>query len=97
MARSTCGAQQRFGFARIVIAVVVEENDFAADFGAEAPGRQNLGDEEPFGEYPAWLLAEADDRGGAHVTGDASGGCRNVWKSRHRKRHEPQPIRLYQR
>ena len=55
-------AQDGLGLARIVVAVVAEEDDLAADLGLEPPGRLDLGDEEAPREKPAGLLAEADDR-----------------------------------
>ena len=59
-------AQDRFGFARIVIAVVAEENDLAADFRLQPPGRLDFGDEKAFREKPARLLAETNDGCGSH-------------------------------
>src|SRR5579871_6607605 len=59
-------AQDGFGFAGVVIAVVVEEDDFSADLGLEFAGGLDLGVEESFGKDSAGLLAEADDGGGGH-------------------------------
>ena len=56
-------AQDGLGFARIVVAVVVEENDFAADFCLQPAGGQDFGNEKPLREKSAGLLAETDDRG----------------------------------
>ena len=53
-------------FARIVVAVVKKENDFAADFRLQPPGRLDFGDEKPFREKPAWLLAKTNDRRVVH-------------------------------
>ncbi len=36
-------AQNGFGFARVVIAIVIEEDDFAADFALQTPRRVKLG------------------------------------------------------
>ena len=55
-------AQDGFGFARIVVAVVVEENDFAADLRLQPPGRLDFGKQEPSREKSARLLAETNDR-----------------------------------
>ena len=54
-------AQRRAGLAEVVVAVVAEEDDLAADLGLEPPGRDDLGVEVAPGEEAAWLLAEADD------------------------------------
>ena len=40
--------QNGLGFARVMVAVVTEENDFAADFGLEPPGRLDFGNEKTF-------------------------------------------------
>lgn len=58
--------QEGPGFARIMVAVVVEENDLAAEFRLEPPRRADFRHQEAAWEKAAGLLAEADDRGGAH-------------------------------
>ena len=55
--------------AAIVVAVVVEEDDLAADFGLEFPRGDKFGVEKTAREKSAGLLAEADDGGGAHGLG----------------------------
>jgi hypothetical protein len=59
-------AEERLGFARIMITVVVEENNFTADLRLQPAGRLDFGDEEAFREKPARLLAETNDRRGGH-------------------------------
>jgi hypothetical protein len=65
-------AQGGLGLAAVVVAVVQEEHDLAADLGLEAPGRHELGGEKASREKSAGLLAETDDRGGQ--TGDLTSG-----------------------
>ena len=95
-------AQGRPGLAEVVVAVVTEEDDLAADLRLEPPRRGDLGVEVPPGEKAARLLAEADD-GGGHVMGSsvASAGDRPgpsaAWSARLKPMHAAQPIRLYQR
>ena len=60
-------AQGGAGLAEVVVAVVAEEDDLAADLGLEPPRRGDLGVEVAPGEEAAGLLAEADDRGGVAV------------------------------
>src|SRR5262249_31012625 len=54
--------QHRYRFARIVIAVMKEKYNFAADLGLQAPGRNDLGVKKPFWEKTARLLPETNDR-----------------------------------
>ena len=54
--------QNGLGFARIVVAVVAEKNNFTADFFLQPARGLDFGDEEAFREKPAGLLAETDDR-----------------------------------
>jgi hypothetical protein len=61
-------AQEGSGFARIVIAVVIEEDNLTADFGLEPLRRPDFGGEKPFRKESARLLTEADDWGGSHGT-----------------------------
>ena len=49
------------GFSRVVIAVVAEEDDLAADFGSKAAGSPDFGGEKAFRKESARLLAEAND------------------------------------
>ena len=101
-------AQQRPGFARVVVAVVIEKNDLAADLLLKFPRGLDLGEEESSREESARLLAEADDRGGrgggrggGHDAGDPSSGrgraparsCNTTLSITHAR----QPITLYQR
>ena len=54
-------AQDGLRLARVVVAVVAEINDFAADFRLQPPGRLDFGNQEPPREKPARLLAETND------------------------------------
>jgi hypothetical protein len=51
------------GFAGVVVGIVVEEDDFAADLLLELARGEDFGDEEALGEEAAGLLAEGDDGG----------------------------------
>ena len=51
-------AQDGFCFTRIVIAVVAEENNFAANFFLQPPRCLDFGKQKSFWEKPAGLLAE---------------------------------------
>jgi len=44
-----------------VIAIVKEENNFAADLRLQASGADDLRVQESFWKKTAWLLTEADD------------------------------------
>ena len=61
-------AQNGLRFSRVVVAVMAEENDFAADFLLQPPGRLDFGEQEPSREKPARLLAETDYRCRTHET-----------------------------
>jgi hypothetical protein len=61
-------AKDGFCFARIVVAVVTEENDFTADFALQAAGCLDFCEQEPFREKSAGLLAETN-YWGTHGTG----------------------------
>src|ERR1039458_7607395 len=74
-------AQKGFRFARIVIAVMQEENDFSADFLLQPARGLNFCDEKTLREKPAGLLAETND-GGAHSEKDLT---------QRRKGAKPQP------
>ena len=97
--------QGRAGFAEVVVAVVAEEHDLAADLGLEPPRRGDLGVEVAPGEEAAWLLAEADDRalcvdrghGFALASAGGGPGPSTAWIARLKPTHAAQPIRLYQR
>src|SRR6202043_3190543 len=52
--------------ARVVVAIVIEKGDRSADLTLEPTGSPDLGQKKSFGEYPAGLLAETDNRVG-HV------------------------------
>jgi hypothetical protein len=54
------------GFARIVVAIVAEEDNLAANFLLQSPGGLDFRDKVTSREEPARLLAEADDRFGIH-------------------------------
>ena len=94
-------AQDGLGFARIVVAVVVEEDDLAADLRLQPPGGLDFGDQEPLREEPARLLAETDDGGGGHGVGNACAGVAvgpsAAWMTRLNSTQAAQPMKLYQR
>ena len=84
-----------------MVAVVAEEDDFAAELRLQAPGRLDFGHQEPFREKPARLLAETNDWRGGHdfagVGAVRSPGPRNVWRTALNSTQAAHPIRLYQR
>jgi hypothetical protein len=47
---------------RIVVAVVAEENDFAANLALQPPGRLDFGKQVALRKKPARLLAKTNDR-----------------------------------
>ncbi|HEX7568968.1 MAG TPA: hypothetical protein VF492_00545, partial [Verrucomicrobiae bacterium] len=53
--------QDGLGFARIVVAVVTEENNLAADFRLQPPRRLDFCNEKASRKKSAWLLSEAND------------------------------------
>ena len=65
-------AERGLGLAGVVVAVVVEEDDLAADLGLEAAGGDDLSVEEAPREKTAGLLAETDDGGGHYGDGTLS-------------------------
>jgi hypothetical protein len=90
-------AKDGFGFARVMVAVVVEEDDFAADFGLQAAGGLDFGEEEAPGKESAGLLAETDDGGGCHTVGAACSLPIMVWMAALNNMQAAQPMKLYQR
>ena len=54
--------QDGLGLARVVVAVVIEEDDLAAQFALEAAGGHYLGVKEPARKKAARLLTEANAR-----------------------------------
>ena len=56
--------QDRYRLARIMIAVVKEKYNFAADFPLKLSGRYNFGIEKSFWKKTARLLSKTDDRRG---------------------------------
>ena len=95
-------AQDGLGFARVVVAVVAEEDDFAAEFRLQSPGRLDFGDQEPFREKPARLLAETDDRRGSHDLGGAGvvrlpGAQQRPGEPALNSTQAAHPMKLYQR
>lgn len=94
-------AQECPGLARIVVAVVVEEDDLAADFFLESACGVNFSGEKSFREKSTWLLAEANDGGWTHGTDNtgaaSSVGPRAVWIIRLNSTQMAHPIKLYQR
>ena len=93
--------QSSLGFAPVVVAIVQEENDFAANRGLQPAGRGKLGVKKPSRKKTAGLLAEADDWGGhQELAGFSVNGVvrgRNNWIIRPNNMQAPQPITLYQR
>ena len=65
----------RFGFARIVIAVVKEKDDFAADLLLKTAGGLEFGEKKSLGKNPAGLLAETDDGSSIHSDVGSCSGC----------------------
>ncbi|MGA2441052.1 MAG: hypothetical protein ABSH08_08840 [Tepidisphaeraceae bacterium] len=59
-------------FARIVIAVVVEEDDLASDLVPQPPGGLHFRKQKSLGKNPAGLLAKADDGRGGHIDVDSA-------------------------
>jgi hypothetical protein len=57
-------SQDRYRFARIMIAVVKEKHDFATNFLLKLSGGDNLGIEKSFWKKAARLLPETDNRRG---------------------------------
>jgi len=49
-------------FARVVIAVMKEKDDFSPDLFLETPRRDNLSEQKPLGKKSARLLAKTNDR-----------------------------------
>jgi hypothetical protein len=71
-------AEEGLGFARIMIAVVVEKNNFTTDFRLQPAGRLDFRSQEPFRKKSARLLAETNDRRGGHEgmpVGSTATGC----------------------
>ena len=89
------------GLAEVVVAVVAEVDDLAAELCLESPGRGDLGVEVAPGEEAARLLSEADDGVGGHglvgTSARAAPGPSAAWIARLKATHAAQPIRLYQR
>ena len=69
-------AQNGFRFARIVVAVVKEENNFAADFFLQPPRGLDFGNEKSFRKKSARLLAKTDDGCAAHAVAARCRFCR---------------------
>ena len=94
-------AQGGLRFARIVVAIVVEENDLAADFGPEPPGRLDFRKQEPPRKKSARLLTEANDGRRHHDVASAlAGGLvgpSTAWIIRLNSTQAAHPIKLYQR
>ena len=91
-------AQHGSGFARIVIAVVTEEDNLPAKLLLEPSRRPDFGHEKPLRKKSARLLAEAYD-GCAHVA-DALvcfGRPNPACKTRLRNTQAVQPMSGYQR
>jgi hypothetical protein len=57
-------SQDRYRLARIMITVVKEKHDFAANFLLKLSGGDNLGIEKSFWKKAARLLPETDNRRG---------------------------------
>ncbi len=85
----------------VVVAVVAEVNNLAAELCLQPTGRGDLGVEEATGEKAARLLSEANDRVGNHglagTSARAASGPSAAWIARLKATHAAQPITLYQR
>jgi len=94
-------AEEGLGFARIMIAVVVEKNNFTADLRLQPAGGLDFRSQEPFREKPARLLAETNDGRGGHDLGGAgairSPGPSHTWRTALNSTQAAHPTRLYQR
>jgi len=64
-------AEKGPGFARILVAVVQEEDNFTADFLLQPAGGEDFCRQKPFGKESARLLTKTDDRRLAHTTCEA--------------------------
>ena len=84
-----------------MVAVVVEENDFTAEFGVQPPGGPDFGEQEAPREKSARLLAETNDGSRAHEPDDAEAGLpvdpKAAWIIKLNSTQTTQPIKLYQR
>ena len=92
--------QRRLRLAGIVVAVVAEIDDLAAELGPQPSRGLDLGEEEPAGEEPARLLAEADQRShGKAWLGVAASPRAPIaaWRTRLSSTQAAHPIKLYQR
>ncbi len=89
-------AQDRDRLARVVIAVVIEKDDFAPDLLLQAAGGLDLCEKKPARKNSARLLAEANDRRRHSLA--ASALAKIVFCSTNAKAQTlRQPIGLYQR
>src|SRR5262249_7893397 len=90
-------AQDRARLARVVVAVVAEIHDAAADLGLQRPRGPDLGHEEAPREEAAGLLAERDDRP-IHWARPPARRCgRIACRVTLSTMHAAQPMMLYQR
>src|SRR5262249_58223813 len=93
-------AQDRAGLPGIVVAVVAEINDAAADLGLQPPRGPDLRHQETPREEPAGLLAERDDRLDTHLARTSSARARGgkiACIATLKATHAAQPMMLYQR
>jgi hypothetical protein len=70
-------------FARVVVAVVTEKDDFSADLFLQLASSRNLSEQKSLGKKSAWLLAEANNRviHGSERASYAGGGFRAAKQS----------------
>jgi hypothetical protein len=61
-------AESGYGFTRIMVAIMIEKDDPAAQFSLQPPGGLDFRKEKAPWKKAARLLAEADDGGGVHST-----------------------------
>src|ERR1035437_569881 len=67
-------AQGGLRFSRIVVAIMIEEKDLAADFRMQSPGRLDFCKQEPPRKKSARLLTEANDGRRHHDVASALAG-----------------------
>src|SRR5690606_17630126 len=91
-------------FARVVVAVVIEEHDLAAQFALQSPRSLELREKKSPREKAAWLLPKTNDGCSrcTHTAAESAGAGdesppNKAWTNRLRITHVPQPIRLNQR
>ena len=94
-------AQGGPGLAEVVVAVVAEEDDLAADLGLQPPGRRILATRKrrgknPHGCWPKQMTGLAV-MASARASARAGPGPSAAWSTRLNSTQAAQPITLYQR